>query len=99
MPEPETIWSDPRVVMILSALGISVVTIIALILVLTGMLWATGVTEVRPVVGEIAADTPLGRAGLPPRNLAVEVNPVGRHNEAAWRAEFAWALLGNAKKD
>jgi predicted alpha/beta superfamily hydrolase len=30
----------------------------------------------------------LRRAGLPARNLTVVVNPVGRHNEAAWRAEF-----------
>jgi predicted alpha/beta superfamily hydrolase len=34
----------------------------------------------------------LKRGGLPPRNLAVEVNPVGRHNEAAWRAEFPRAV-------
>jgi alpha-glucosidase len=34
----------------------------------------------------------LRRAGLPPQNLAVEVNPVGRHNEAAWRAEFPRAV-------
>lgn len=32
------------------------------------------------------------RAGLPPRNLAVAVDPVGRHNEAAWRAEFPRAV-------
>ena len=40
----------------------------------------------------------LRHAGLPARNLEVQVNPVGRHNEAAWRAEFpsavAW-LLGH----
>lgn len=34
----------------------------------------------------------LERAGLPPRNLAVEIDPVGRHNEAAWRAEFPRAV-------
>jgi predicted alpha/beta superfamily hydrolase len=34
----------------------------------------------------------LKRAGLPPRNLEVEVNPVGRHNEATWRAEFPRAV-------
>jgi predicted alpha/beta superfamily hydrolase len=34
----------------------------------------------------------LERAGLPPLNLAVEVNPVGRHNEAAWRAQFPRAV-------
>jgi predicted alpha/beta superfamily hydrolase len=34
----------------------------------------------------------LRQAGLPPRNLAVTVNPVGRHNEAAWRAEFPRAV-------
>jgi len=34
----------------------------------------------------------LRRAGLPPHNLEVEVNPVGRHNEAAWRAEFPRAV-------
>ena len=34
----------------------------------------------------------LERAGLPPRSLAVTVNPVGRHNEAAWRAEFPRAV-------
>jgi predicted alpha/beta superfamily hydrolase len=34
----------------------------------------------------------LRRAGLPPRNLEVAVNPVGRHNEAAWRAEFPRAV-------
>jgi predicted alpha/beta superfamily hydrolase len=34
----------------------------------------------------------LGRAGLPARNLVVSIDPVGRHNEAAWRAEFARAV-------
>lgn len=34
----------------------------------------------------------LRRAGLPARNLAVEVDPVGRHNEAAWRARFPRAV-------
>ena len=34
----------------------------------------------------------LERAGLPPRSLAVEVNPVGRHDEGAWRAEFPRAV-------
>ena len=34
----------------------------------------------------------LERAGLPPRNLVVEINPVGRHNEGAWRAEFPRAV-------
>lgn len=34
----------------------------------------------------------LERSGLPSRNLAVAVNPVGRHNEAAWRAEFPRAV-------
>lgn len=42
----------------------------------------------------------LRRAGLPDRNLEVEINPVGRHNEAAWRAAFpravAW-LFGAAR--
>lgn len=35
----------------------------------------------------------LRRSGLPPQNLAVEVNPVGRHNENAWRAEFPRAVV------
>jgi alpha-glucosidase len=34
----------------------------------------------------------LRQAGLPPRNLEVVINPVGRHNEAAWRAEFPRAI-------
>lgn len=34
----------------------------------------------------------LQRAGLPAHNLEVRVNPVGRHNEAAWRAEFPRAV-------
>ena len=34
----------------------------------------------------------LKRSGVPARNLRVEVNPVGRHNEAAWRAEFPRAI-------
>jgi predicted alpha/beta superfamily hydrolase len=34
----------------------------------------------------------LRRAGLPAHNLEVEVNPVGRHNEAAWRAQFPRAV-------
>ena len=34
----------------------------------------------------------LRRTGLPARNLQVRVNPVGRHNEAAWRAEFPRAV-------
>lgn len=34
----------------------------------------------------------LERAGLPPRNLEVSIDPVGRHNEAAWRAEFPRAV-------
>lgn len=31
-------------------------------------------------------------AGTPAKNLQVRVNPVGRHNEAAWRAEFPRAV-------
>jgi predicted alpha/beta superfamily hydrolase len=34
----------------------------------------------------------LERAGLPPRRLEVTINPVGQHNEAAWRAEFPRAV-------
>ena len=34
----------------------------------------------------------LQQAGLPRRNLEVVINPVGRHNEAAWRAEFPRAV-------
>ncbi len=34
----------------------------------------------------------LRRSGLPAHNLEVHVNPVGRHNEAAWRAEFPRAV-------
>jgi len=34
----------------------------------------------------------LERARLPAHNLEVEINPVGRHNEAAWRAEFPRAI-------
>jgi predicted alpha/beta superfamily hydrolase len=34
----------------------------------------------------------LRRHGLPATNLAVRVNPVGRHNESAWRAEFPRAV-------
>jgi len=34
----------------------------------------------------------LKQAGLPRRNLEVVINPVGRHNEAAWRAEFPRAV-------
>jgi predicted alpha/beta superfamily hydrolase len=34
----------------------------------------------------------LERAGLPARNLVVSIDPVGRHNEAAWRAEFPRAV-------
>ncbi|HEX4647829.1 MAG TPA: alpha/beta hydrolase-fold protein [Steroidobacteraceae bacterium] len=35
----------------------------------------------------------LERTGLPAAHLEVQVNPVGRHNEAAWRAEFPRAIL------
>ena len=34
----------------------------------------------------------LGRAGLPLRSLELSINPVGRHNETAWRAEFPHAV-------
>jgi predicted alpha/beta superfamily hydrolase len=34
----------------------------------------------------------LQRSGIPAKNLGVRVNPVGRHNEAAWRAEFPRAV-------
>jgi alpha-glucosidase len=34
----------------------------------------------------------LRQAGLPRRNLEVVINPVGRHNEDAWRAEFPRAV-------
>src|SRR5579862_4607712 len=36
--------------------------------------------------------TLLRRAGLPAGNLRLNVIPVGRHNEAAWRAEFPRAI-------
>ena len=35
----------------------------------------------------------LEKSGIPAANLEVRVNPVGRHNEAAWRAEFPRAVL------
>lgn len=44
------------------------------ILVLAGMLWTTGVTEVRPVVGEIPQSSPLGRAGLQRGDEVLAVN-------------------------
>lgn len=31
-------------------------------------------------------------AGIPAANLVMEVNPVGRHHESAWRAEFPGAI-------
>jgi predicted alpha/beta superfamily hydrolase len=34
----------------------------------------------------------LTRTGIPASSLEVRVNPVGRHNEAAWRAEFPRAV-------
>lgn len=34
----------------------------------------------------------LRRAGLPQRNLLLNVNPVGRHAESAWRTEFPRAI-------
>jgi regulator of sigma E protease len=34
------------------------------ILLLAGMLWANGVTEVRPVIGDVVAESPAARAGL-----------------------------------
>ena len=34
----------------------------------------------------------LRRAGLPPGNLEVEIDPVGRHDEDAWRAQFPRAI-------
>jgi predicted alpha/beta superfamily hydrolase len=34
----------------------------------------------------------LRRTGLAARDLEVRVDPVGRHNEAAWRAEFPRAV-------
>lgn len=34
----------------------------------------------------------LRRKGLPASHVAVRVNPVGRHNESAWRAEFPRAI-------
>ena len=35
----------------------------------------------------------LRRAGLPAHNLEVEVDPVGRHEENAWRAQFPRAVV------
>jgi len=43
-----------------------------------------------PDIKRMAALLRLG--GLPAKNLQVRVNPVGRHNEAAWRAEFPRAI-------
>jgi predicted alpha/beta superfamily hydrolase len=34
----------------------------------------------------------LVRSGLPAGNLSLNIDPVGRHNEAAWRAEFPRAI-------
>ena len=44
------------------------------IVVLAGMLWATGITEARPVMGDIAAETPLGRSGLRKGDEVLAVN-------------------------
>lgn len=44
------------------------------ILVLWGMLWASGVVEVKPIVGDVAQQSPAAQAGLRPGDEILEVN-------------------------
>src|SRR5262249_29961950 len=48
--------------------------IIFAVLVLWGMFWASGVTEVRPKVGEVVAESVAARAGLKPGDEIRSVN-------------------------
>lgn len=55
-------------------------------------LYAGGSENETMVPGTERMAAVLRRAGLPARNLEVRIVPVGRHNEAAWRAEFPRAV-------
>jgi regulator of sigma E protease len=68
------------------------------VLVLWGMLWVNGVTEVRPTVGEVSADSIAARAGLRTGDdiRAINGNPVGSQREVVFGLLDAMSSRGEA---
>jgi alpha-glucosidase len=55
-------------------------------------LYAGGSESLSMVPGTERMAALLSHTGIPARNLTLRVNPVGRHNESAWRTEFPRAI-------
>ena len=68
------------------------------VLVLWGMLWVNGVTEVRPTVGEVTADSIAARAGLRAGDdiRAINGSPVGSQREVVFGLLDAMSSRGEA---
>jgi regulator of sigma E protease len=68
------------------------------VLVLWGMLWVNGVTEVRPTVGEVTADSIAARAGVRTGDdiRAINGNPVGSQREVVFGLLDAMSSRGEA---
>jgi regulator of sigma E protease len=68
------------------------------VLVLWGMLWVSGVTEVRPVVGEVSANSLAARAGLKPGDEIRAVNdaPVESLQDVVFGLLDAMSARGDA---
>jgi regulator of sigma E protease len=68
------------------------------ILLLWGMLWASGITEVRAVVGDVKADTPAAMAGLASGEeiVAIDGAPVGGQRDVVFGLLDALSGSGTA---
>jgi len=68
------------------------------ILLLWGMLWAAGITEVRAVVGEVRADSPAAEAGLTSGEeiIAIGTDPVGGQRDVVFGLLDALSGSGTA---
>jgi regulator of sigma E protease len=68
------------------------------VLVLWGMLWVNGVTEVRPTVGEVTADSIAARAGLRAGDdiRAINGSPVGSQRDVVFGLLDAMSSRGEA---
>lgn len=75
------IWQ--RILVLLAGPGFNIAFAVLL---LWGMLWASGITEARPVVGDVAAGTPAAAAGLRTGDeiVAIDGQPVGGQRDVVF---------------